>query len=144
MARYYGYQVTPKWVRLIFSLPFLELIGFILVASLIGFWLTLLLLFFTTFLGMTVLQYAGKLAVLRQIHRPDGNAWQTNATTDGLLMFAGILLLIPGFITDTFGLLLLLSPVRQYLLKRLGSNPTAQEKSRTHTIEGEYWREDDN
>jgi UPF0716 protein FxsA len=37
----------------------------------------------------------------------------------GLLLFAGFLLLVPGFITSFFGLLLLLPPVRAFMRGRL-------------------------
>ena len=38
----------------------------------------------------------------------------------GLLLLAGFLLLVPGFITSFFGLLLLLPPVRAFVRGRLG------------------------
>ena len=64
-------------------------------------------------------QGVGTLARMR--HELDDGRIPTGPMTDGgLLALAGFLLLVPGFITDGFGLLLLLPPVRAAVRTWLG------------------------
>ena len=77
-------------------------------------------------------------------------------TEGALLALMGILLLLPGFITDTLGFLLLIPPLRKFLvvefLKRSGTMTNVdvtivREDRSSHrqidVIEGEYSREDE-
>ena len=73
-----------------------------------------------------------------------------------LLAVMGILLLLPGFITDALGFLLLIPPLRRFLvlefLKRSGTMTHADvtivrkdsgSRKRIDVIEGEFRREDE-
>ncbi|MEX5720229.1 FxsA family protein [Geodermatophilus maliterrae] len=87
-----------------------EVAVFVLVAAWIGVGWTLLAALATTVLGWTLLARQGTraLADLRQRgHRP-GRA----ATDAGLVAVGGALMVLPGFLGDTVGLLCLLPPTR--------------------------------
>ena len=69
------------------------------------------------------------------------------------VLATGALLLTPGFVTDAFGFVLLVPPLRQALIhwfirksdvrfQTFGEVPPHR-SARHHTIEGEYHRDDD-
>ncbi|MDX9740920.1 MAG: FxsA family protein [Gammaproteobacteria bacterium] len=64
-----------------------------------------------------------------------------------LVLFAGVLLLLPGFLSDIAAIALLLPWVRSALIRRYvaarGVDSTAHQPRRPHVIEGEFRREDD-
>ena len=135
---------TPTLVKYFFmALPLLEIAGFIYVGSLLGIFMTLLLIIFTTVLGAAVLRHAGMLALWRWQSQINAEASQREATAMTLQMMAGVLLLIPGFITDIFGLLLLIPAIRDKITGHLSQ---AQYVNKSHqserVIEGEYTRKD--
>ncbi|HEX3689000.1 MAG TPA: FxsA family protein [Solirubrobacteraceae bacterium] len=93
--------------------PIAELFVAIKVAEAIGVLLTVILLLAGWPVGMWLAKAEGRAAWRRlsaavAAGRPPGRE-----VIDGALVLAGgILLIVPGFITDIFGLLLLLSPTR--------------------------------
>jgi len=102
---------VAKWLlATILMLPVLELAAFILVALLIGFGWAVLLIVATSFAGLLVLKYAGGAHVERVRTALGASSFSAlNADAQGsLVLFAGILLLIPGFITDLLALALLI------------------------------------
>jgi UPF0716 protein FxsA len=65
----------------------------------------------------------------------------------GLLLFAGLFLLLPGFLTDTVGFLLLIPALRHWVVGRYVQVIPVQPRpgqGRDHpkVIEGDYRRED--
>lgn len=103
---------VAKWLlATILLLPVLELAAFILAAAALGFLWALALLIASSFAGLLVLKYAGGAHVERVRDAFGASSFSAlRADTQGsLVLFAGILLLIPGFITDVLGLALLLS-----------------------------------
>jgi UPF0716 protein FxsA len=58
-----------------------------------------------------------------------------------MTLLAGILLLIPGFITDALGLLLLLSPLRQALAWLFGIKPAPAQHDGVVDLEPEQWHQ---
>ena len=120
---------VAKWLLLaLLALPILELAVFIAVASSIGFLWALSLLAATSLAGAMVLRHAGGNHIARvRVAMADGGFTALQADSAGTLtLLAGILLLIPGFITDILGFLLLLAPLRRMLSALLGlkSQPT--------------------
>ncbi len=130
-----------------------EIAGFILVGKLLGVLLTLLLILGTSILGFTLLRRQGMAAAYdgwQQMQQ--GRMYTAMSAQQMLLMLAAILLIIPGFLTDLCGLLLLLPPVRNLIeawLQRKGMNfdappPTAGAGRVPHqVIEGQFRHEDD-
>jgi UPF0716 protein FxsA len=74
---------------------------------------TIALLVLMPILGIWLVKRAG-LAVFRRLHATlEAGGIPHKEVIDGfLLLFAGLLLIVPGFITGAVGLLLLLPPVR--------------------------------
>ena len=118
---------VAKWLLL--ALPFMELVVFIAVASSIGFLWALTLVVATSMAGAMVLRHAGGSHIARMRVAVGTNNF-TSLQADGpgtLTLLAGILLLIPGFITDALGLLLLLAPLRRAQAAQFGLRaPPAQ------------------
>jgi UPF0716 protein FxsA len=90
-----------------------ELWVMVQVAVHIGVLETIGLLVLMPVLGMWLVKRAG-LAVFRRLQATlDAGGVPHKEVLDGfLLLFAGLLLIVPGFITGAFGLVLLLPPVR--------------------------------
>ncbi|MBI4366457.1 MAG: FxsA family protein [Deltaproteobacteria bacterium] len=105
-----------KWLLLAFlTLPLAELAVFVAVAVGIGFAWAFLLVLATSFAGALVLRHAGGSHISRiRVAMREGSFTSLQADgSGGLILLAGILLLIPGFITDVLGLLLLIAPLRR-------------------------------
>jgi UPF0716 family protein affecting phage T7 exclusion len=107
---------VAKWVILaVLTLPILELAAFIAVAATIGFGWALSLILVGSLCGALLLRHAGRGRTARiRIAMGQGSfaAQQTDAGA-GLTLLAGILLLIPGFMTDIVALLLLVATLRR-------------------------------
>jgi UPF0716 protein FxsA len=101
---------VAKCLLLMFlALPFLELAAFIAVAATIGFGWALGLVLAGSLTGGWILRHAtsSHIARMRVVLR-EGRLTALQADRDGgLVLFAGILLLIPGFITDALAVVLL-------------------------------------
>lgn len=100
------------------ALPIAEIIGIIWVGHQIGAGWTLLLLFAGIVLGLALIQRAGQrsLAVLAASVRR-GQAPSAQLAQSGWLVAGGVLLTIPGFITDVLAVLVMI-PVTRRLLAR--------------------------
>ena len=68
-------------------------------------------------LGVSVIRSAG--IGMAQVMRANRKFSTHDAAVHFLLLPAGLLLIVPGFITDLLGLLLLLPAVRRWLVRRL-------------------------
>jgi UPF0716 protein FxsA len=105
---------VAKWLLLaLLALPLAELVVFILVASHIGFALALMLVLAGMLAGGLVLRHAGgshvarvRVAINQGLDQGSFTALQAGGR-GGAFLLAGILLLIPGFITDALALLVL-------------------------------------
>jgi UPF0716 protein FxsA len=115
-------NVAKYLLLAVLVLPLAELAVFIAVAAAIGFLWALGLVLATSFAGALVLRHAGGSHIARvRTAWDEGSFTALQAdSTGGLVLLAGILLLIPGFITDCVGLLLLLAPVWRTLSAALG------------------------
>lgn len=103
-------------------MPILEIAGFIVVGKTIGLWLTLALLLLTSFIGLIILR-SGGLGMVRNLQA----ASRTTAppakelVSGAMRVVAGILLFLPGFITDIIGLLLLVPAFRRLMWAYFGT-----------------------
>jgi UPF0716 protein FxsA len=105
--------VVALLVLLFLAVPFAELFVIIKVGEAIGVLWTIVLLVGMSVLGAALVKREG-LAVLRRAQeRIQYGEVPGEQLLDGvLILFAGALLLTPGFLTDAMGVLLLLPPVR--------------------------------
>jgi len=95
-------------------LPLLEVVVFVAVAAMIGFWNAVLLTLVTSLIGAFLLRMQGQPR-LRQFQHSlsDGFAVSGNFSGPGLFtVLAGFLLLLPGFLTDLIAVLMLVPQVR--------------------------------
>ncbi|MGE4218097.1 MAG: FxsA family protein [Alphaproteobacteria bacterium] len=99
---------------LFIGLPIAEIATFIQVGDLIGLWPTLLAIVGTGVLGTILVRIQG-LQTLRQVQASlDRGEAPVAELFGGLaLLLAGVMLLLPGFITDALGFLLLIPPLRR-------------------------------
>jgi UPF0716 protein FxsA len=117
----------------------LELIAFVFVAKAIGFFMAILLILLSSFIGGGLLRLSGIYTL---------TAMQTRFADPAqgiVLMLAGFLLFIPGFITSTLGLACLLPFVGQGIAHWFTTriHPPGVKKPEGNIIEGEFRREDD-
>jgi UPF0716 protein FxsA len=104
------------------ALPFLEIAGFVIVGREIGVLYTLTLVIASGILGAILLRIQG-FGVMARIRREldTGGDPGREVAHGAMIMLAGVLLLIPGFVTDIIGLLLFLPPVRDIAWRFLRS-----------------------
>lgn len=152
----------PKIIKYaIFLIPFIEIALFIVVGMAIGVLATIGLVVATTLLGLWVLKNQGMAAMLGQQSAPKMKG-PMDMMDMSVGMMAGVLLLLPGFLTDCLGLICLFPPVKRkiaglYLKQSLGAfHKAAQANTNQSTqysqsqasndpkvIEGEFWHDDD-
>jgi UPF0716 protein FxsA len=107
-------------VLLLVLWPVVEIAVFLQVVQWIGVLETLAVMLAISLVGgwMVKRQGIGTLARMRA-ELNDGRIPTGPMTDGGLLAVAGFLLLVPGFVTDAFGLLLLVPPVRTLVRRGL-------------------------
>lgn len=100
------------------AIPLLEIALLIKVGQVIGFWATILIVIATAVLGTWLLHRQGMETLRRVISSMDDGKPPVQPVLEGfLLIIAGLLLLTPGIITDTLGLILLIPPVRELVVR---------------------------
>lgn len=104
------------------GVPLIEIVLFIQVGDIIGLWPTIAVVILTAMAGTTLLRHQGLGALARLQDSLNRGEPPIDPVFDGFcLLAAGLLLLTPGFFTDTIGFLLFVPPVRAHL-KRLVAN----------------------
>ncbi|PWC74635.1 FxsA family protein [Azospirillum sp. TSH64] len=111
---------------LILLLPILEIVGFIQVGDWIGAGPTIGLLALSAVVGVLLVRHQGLASLSKaQAAAARGEA-PIGTVLDGFCaVLAGVLLIIPGFLTDILGILLLIRPLRRgigrWLFSRIGA-----------------------
>lgn len=111
-----------RWLplALIFLLAYIEISIFIKVAAVLGVLVTLLLVIFSSCVGISLVRNQGiKTFMQMQQKLAAGESPAAEMVKSVSLVLAGFLLLIPGFFTDFLGLLLLLPPIQKSLTLKL-------------------------
>ena len=129
--------------------PLIEIALFIQVGTWIGLWTTLAIVIATAVAGTALLRSQGS-AALRDLQRSFNDLRDPSEPLahGAMILFAGALLLTPGFFTDAVGLSLMIPGVRTRLFRALRSRITVHSgftASRSHptgprdrVIEGEF------
>ncbi len=105
----------------ILAVPLVEIAIFVLVGGWIGLLPTLALVLLAAILGVFILRSEGAIALSQmQLALSAGENPMSPMAHGALVVLGGFLLVVPGFLTDVLGLALLLAPVRQAILTRLG------------------------
>jgi UPF0716 protein FxsA len=100
-----------KWVFIgMLILPAAEIAAFLLVVHLTGWFWAIAMSFATSVMGVVLLRSTGRGGLERLRHGDGAVHLRTPAAVS---MLAGILLILPGFITDLLGAALLIPPLRR-------------------------------
>ena len=119
------------------AVPLVEIAVFIQIGGLIGLWPTLAVVVATAVAGTWLLRLQGIATLNRARQQMDRGAMPTRELFDGLcLVFAGALLLTPGFVTDAVGLLLFVPAVRDALRRAAASRLETQTAARVYVNPG--------
>ena len=135
-------NVAKYLLLAVLLLPVMELAAFVAVAAQIGVLPALALIAAGSCAGVLVLRHAGGNHIARvKVALGEGSFTALQADSrGGLVLLAGILLAIPGFITDALGLLLLIPPLRQALGTAFGGSAPAQRADGVVDLPPEQWR----
>jgi UPF0716 protein FxsA len=111
-------------VLLFIVVPIAELAVIIQVGQAIGVWWTIAILIADSILGSVLMRSQGRAAWRRFNEAVQSGRVPAREVLDGaLIVFGGLLLLTPGFLTDLLGIVLLIPPtralVRRVLVRRL-------------------------
>ena len=120
------------------GVPLIEIAVFIQVGGQIGLGATLALVILTAVLGAWQLRAQGLATLERARTQMDKGVMPAQELFDGMcLLFAGALLLTPGFVTDSIGFLLFLAPVRAFL--RHAARDRIARSQRAGTARSRVW-----
>jgi UPF0716 protein FxsA len=109
-------------VALFIVVPIVELYVIIQVGQAIGVVPTLAILLADALLGSLLLRHQGRGAWRRFNEALAARRFPAREVADGLMIaIGGTLLLTPGFVTDIFGLILLIPPTRAVMRRLLGA-----------------------
>ena len=125
----------PKYI--LFLLPIVELIIFIEIGSLIGSFYVVLSIFLTIFLGYYLIKQKLKGIGLSLFNIGNIQNMYEQYTDNIYSILAGILLIIPGYLTDAAGLVILL-PFFRPKLSRIFNQRYGEKSSKNNVIEGDY------
>lgn len=100
--------------------PVLELFVFVKVSGSIGFFPAVLLIILGSMLGIFVLRIAGLATALRARESLNRGELPAQTMLEGLMMaLGGGLLIVPGFVSDVVGLVMLLPITRRLLANKM-------------------------
>ena len=130
----------------IILVPAVEIYLLIKIGSQIGAVSTILLIFTTAIIGIYYAKYEG-LNTLKsgftQLSRNETPAYEV--ISGAAIAFAALLLIIPGFATDTLGFLLIFPFSRKIIFNRLAKKFKPKENKKNNFIDGDFEDiEDDN
>ena len=125
----------------IIGIPAIEIYLMIKVGGEIGAFNTILLIFFTAITGVYFAKIAGLNTLKSGINQLVKNEIPIYEIISGAaLAFASLLLILPGFLTDIIGFLIIFPWTRKMLFKRISKKNS---KINKNFIEGEYEDIDD-
>ena len=126
-------------ILLILLVPIVEIYLFIKIGSQIGAFNTISLIFITAIIGIIYARYEG-LNTLKsgftQLVKNELPAYEI--ISGAIIAFAAVLLIIPGFMTDIIGFLLIFPLTRKLILKNFSSRFNVKTKTDKNFIDGEY------
>ena len=128
-------------ILFIIGIPLIEIYVMIKVGSVIGALNTIFLIFFTAITGIYFARLEGLNTIRSGFTQLIKNELPIYEIISGAaLAFAALLLIIPGFITDIFGFLLIIPITRRFFINKI-SVKLKKEKKNNDFIEGEITEE---
>ena len=129
-------------ILFIISIPLIEIYLMIKVGGFIGAFNTIFLIFFTAITGIYFVRLAGLITLRSGFNQLVKNEIPTYEIISGAaLAFAALLLIIPGFLTDIVGFLLIIPPSRRIIIKLISSKFNIKKRNRNvneNIIEGDF------
>ena len=126
---------------LILLVPIIEIYLFIKIGSQIGAFNTISLIFITAIIGIYYAKYEGLNTLRSAISQIVKNKMPIYEIVSGAaLAFASLLLILPGFLTDIIGFLIIFPWTRKIIFRRISKK---NYKNKKNFIEGEYEDIDD-
>ena len=124
---------------LIILIPVIEIYLLIKIGSEIGAIITILLIFATAIVGIYYAKYEG-LNTLRsgfiQLNKNETPAYEV--ISGAAIAFAALLLIIPGFVTDFVGFLLIFPLSRKLIFNSFKKKYNKRSKKKSNLIDGEF------
>ena len=128
-------------IFLILLVPVIEIYLFIKIGSQIGAFNTISLIFITAIIGLYYAKYEGLNTLKSAMKQVVQNEIPIYEIISGAaLAFAAFLMILPGFLTDIIGLLIIFPWTRKIFLKKISKK---NYKNKKNFIEGEYEDIDD-
>ena len=124
--------------------PILEIYLLIKIGSQIGAINTILLIFFTAIIGMYYAKYEGLNTLKSGFIQLSQNKSPSYEIISGAgIAFGALLLIIPGFITDTIGFLIIFPITRKLIFNLFAKNSKDEKTVKKNIIDGEFEDIDD-
>jgi len=125
-------------ILFILSIPLIEIYLMIKVGGVVGAFNTIFLIFFTAITGVYFARLAGLNAIRSGFNQLMKNEMPIYEIISGAaLAFAALLLIIPGFLTDLFGFLLIIPVTRKFFIRSISSKFN-RKKNEENIIEGSF------
>jgi len=126
-------------ILFIIGIPLIEIYLMIKVGGFIGAFNTIFLIFFTAVLGIFFARLEGFRTLRSGFQQLVKNEIPIYEIISGAaLAFAALLLIIPGFLTDVIGFLLIIPFTRNLFIKNISSKYKKKVKIDENIIEGDY------
>ena len=126
-------------ILFIIGIPLIEIYLMIKVGSVIGAFNTIFLIFFTAVAGIFFARLEGFRTLRSGFQQLVKNEIPIYEIISGAaLAFAALLLIIPGFLTDVIGFLLIIPFTRNLFIKNISSKYKKKIKVDENIIEGNY------
>ena len=123
----------------IISLTLIEIYLFISIGSTIGAFTTILLIFLTAIVGVYYAKYEGLNTLKSGFEQLRRNVAPTYEMISGAAIALGaLLLIIPGFVTDALGFLIIFPISRKFIFNIFFKTPINNENKKKNYIEGEF------
>ena len=129
-----------SFILLILLVPIVEIYLFIKIGSQIGAFNTISLILITAVIGIYYAKYEGLNTLRSGISQMIKNEMPIYEIVYGAaIAFAAILMILPGFLTDFLGIIIIFPWTRKLLFKNIKIN----KKKEKNFIDGEYEEKDD-
>ncbi len=122
--------------KFILLIPLLEILAFILFGDFFGFFLVIFMIFFTGLIGLFLFSSKIDVSEITKLAK-NPNEWVYKK-------LAGILLIIPGFVTDFLGFVILIKSFRRLIWnllinqKKFNNQTHKQDLNKENIIEADY------
>ena len=124
------------WIILI---PVVEIYLLIKIGSQIGAITTILLIFTTAVVGVYYAKYEGLNTLKSGFYQLSKNEAPTHEVVSGAaIAFGALLLIVPGFVTDLMGFLIIFPITRKFIFSKFFKSRNYKNNQKNNFIDGEF------